>query len=539
MKRSIFWIKTVALFALMASAACFPSRKATMIEPHTMGVEMKTVSPTKVFLADASVALFPHGVNARNDTLSGKGTRGFVFGKTDRLNLSHKSISLLKIPVDSVSAITTYEPVNSTGNIIGSAFLVLYGGILTPLSIHCITCPKCCFGSCPTVYVNEGNSYALQAEMFSYSISTFFQESDLDRIYEGNPDRSDFRIRVSNEAMETHYINQLELLSVLHPAGTRTFPDNHGEIVTVSGLEPPLSAISRKGNDILYKISDRDSISYRTDIGKNDSFGDLRDWLELEIPVAGGAKQVQLILALRNTLLSTVLFYDVVLASQGIAAVEWTERMNSDPLYAFLFTQAYKKHSGINVSVFRGQKWQTVTSLGDIGPIAWKEIAVDVPLEPDDASPDQVVKIRLEFFPDNMMIDYVASASRTLPKESNSISKILSARVSDGKGGDLTAEVLPLLEADDSRFLVTEPGESYYFDYSVQPGMNTSIFLRSKGYYREWIRGSWLSEKSSGYRFDLGEIGEAIVQLQKSWHESRELMEEEFFKTRIPLEEDQ
>ncbi len=68
--------------------------------------------------------------------------------------------------------------------------------------------------------------------------------------------------------------------------------------------------------------------------------------------------------------------------------------------------------------------------------------------------------------------------------------------------------------------------------------METTVFIRSKGHYTEWIRGDWITTKNTGYQFSLIEIDKTISQLRESWLEDRELLEAKFFQTRIPIRED-
>ena len=46
-----------------------------------------------------------------------------------------------------------------------------------------------------------------------------------------------------------------------------------------------------------------------------------------------------------------------------------------------------------------------------------------------------------------------------------------------------------------------------------------------------------MTTDQTGYRFDLFKTSDTIARLRQSWLENRDLLEEEFFKTRIPLGE--
>jgi hypothetical protein len=523
--------KLAVVMVSLVLSGCFPSKKVTLLKREGIANVTHITAPTKAFLLDASCILFQGGFSVKNDTVFGRGRRYWV-GRADEQVLPRV------IPLDSVAAMTYYEFNSSGGNKFASFLLGLFGATMTPLSIYCISCPKCCFGSCPTIYTHDGQNYQLEAEMFSYSISKFFQDKDLDRLAQKIPRDGRYPIRVSNEALETHYINQLSLLKVSHPLGTQVFPSNDGGFISTRNLQPPAAAVNCLGENVLPLVRNPDDRWYRGDttMVKRLAEGVYSDWLDLKLNVPENAANVKLVLRLRNTLMNTVLFYDVVLASQGLDALEWTERMNTDQQYAAQFYAAYLSYAGITAKIYRNGAWVQQARIGDAGPITWRNTAVEIPL---DANHEGELLLRLQFFPDNLMIDYVAFDVDTSAEETLLVEKVLPAEIHDNLG-EARDEILPLIQHDDAQFLITNPGESYHFVYDLAPKakMETTIFLQSKGYYTEWIRGEWLTTSPSNYRFNLFEIDNTISQLRQSWLENRELMEKEFFKTRIPLAED-
>jgi hypothetical protein len=513
---------------------CFPSKKAILLKKENLPNADNTISaPTKVFLNDKSLVLFPNGFEVKNQLVLGRGTRHWIDG-------SHEKISSHKIPLDNVVAMTYYELKSSAPSVLGSTILGLHGSILTPISTYCAACPKCCFGSCPTIYVNQGKEQILKAELFSYSISKYQQEMDLDLLYQGIKNSGQYGIRVTNEALETHYIDLLNIQAVEHPNGTIVYPTSDCNFVITRRLHSPIKVSNSQNSDVLPLILKRDTQCYRTDslIFATKCDINWRDHLDVKIPCAE-VGQINLVLKLRNTLLSTVLFYDLVLGSQGLHALDWTKKINTDPNYAYLFHTIYNSFSGITVKVNHQGEYQKRDFISDVGPIAWKELAVSFPIKQEDINEDGEVDVRLEFFPDHFMIDYIGyeieSDSKTFYKLSN-----LSPRRIETYNGELRTDIFPKIRYDDDDFLVTNPGESYYLYYYVitAPEKEVSVFIRSKGYYIEWLRGSWLTENRRDYQFQLLDFKKTIHQLKKSWLDDRELLEQEFFHSRIPLQED-
>ena len=524
--------KTVYLSLIICALfiTCFPNKKVDIDEPSALKTKNQIDTPTKIFLYNASVVLYPEGFQIQNGILKGAGEICLLNGTTNKLN----SIS---VPIDSVAALTYYRFESRGGSILGSVLLGLYGGILTPLSIYCLACPKCCFGSCPTIYVDNGRTYELESELFSYCISRYFQESDLDKISLINFPEKSYRVRISNEALETHYIDQFSLMEVNHPMGTQMFPTCDGDFVCTRNLIVPLKVSNRFGEDVTDLVSKRDNIVYRSgdEMVKRISDGLTMDKLDIQLNLTSNTKKIKLVFRVRNTLMTTILFYDLVLSSQGVEAIEWTENMQNNYIYAKIFNELYKSYAGFRIKTFQEGSWKLQEITGDFGPIAWKEFAVELPVEAEHDS----AHIRLEFFPDNFMIDYIGYDPSSDLNLSYNVNFRQPTNIVDDQRHS-KPDLREVLKRPDGQYLITNPGESYYLSYNLlsNDSVNTSVFIKSKGYYIEWIRGNWLANHSDNYKFNLFEVDKTLNQLQKSWLINRPVIENKFFETRIPLKED-
>lgn len=523
------------LCAILCAAGCYPDTEATMVRKEQVSDRTRVNSPTKVFLQDESVILFPSGFRLQGDTLSGTGQR---YRLEDYMIVGYRYQAMKErqsVPLDSVIAMTYYEQNLSGGKVLASLFLGIFGATLTPLSIYCLLCPKCCFGSCPTVYTMSDSGSVLEAELFSHSISKCLEEDDLALIDREVPGDGNVTLRLTNEALETHSINEFQLRAVSHPAGTRVYPGVKKDIITVRSLTPAAAASDRSGKDVTAILDRADGEYYRS--GET-TFTTLTregqsDWLELRMGVAQGVKKVTLVLRLRNTLLSTVLFYDVVLGSQGIGAVDWIGRLNTDRTYAAAFRRVYETFSGIKVEYRQNGEWKEQASITDVGPISWKYRAVEIPVGDEG---DLVVRLR--FFPDNFMIDYAGFDLEPTDVSLVSVVDLFPDSITDN-AGNRRPDLLQTLRAVDDSYLVTEPGEAYRFSYHVPRtgGGPVTLLVHSDGYYTEWLRGSWIKGGDPGYHFDLFDIEGTLKELSRKWVEDRPLMEKKFFESRIPVKE--
>jgi hypothetical protein len=61
--------------------------------------------------------------------------------------------------------------------------------------------------------------------------------------------------------------------------------------------------------------------------------------------------------------------------------------------------------------------------------------------------------------------------------------------------------------------------------------------INSRGYYNEWIRGSWIRNYDESLSFNLYDINKTLFNLAESWIENHELLENEFFHSKFILKE--
>ncbi len=522
MRRTIVMFLTAVLVS-----GCFPSRTVNYSERGIPEEISSFTAVAKIHLDDGSVVLMRNGFTVAGDTVIGNGPR---YGMAGGLLESGAH----RIVFDSIAAMTYHQDDHNGGQVLGSALFGTWGPSISFLSLYCLVCPKCCFGCCPTVYIRDGSEQSIRAECFSYCISPYTQRGDLDLLARRWDPGDTLHMRIANEALETHYINSLSLLAVQHPEDSEVYPTDAGRIVAVRDLRPAAGVWNSRGADVTEAVRSIDQENYRSsmDIFSEQAVAAEPDWLAFDLPPMPGSDSVTVVLRLRNTLLSTVLFYDIVLASQGMQAMEWTRRMAENKVYALLFSTLYEQYSGIRcLSGTPGNLRETAT-IGDIGPIAWKEIALRIPA----ASAAQ--RIRLEFFPDNVMIDRIAWSADASAEASMHVQRLSPVRVTDYAGRDGSA-ALALLEKADDAYLIHEPGDNVDLTYRVpgSKGLSTSLLLASSGYYYEWLRGNWIRNAGTGKQLDIFDRKGILTKLRSRWLESHRAVAQSFFENRIPLKE--
>jgi len=505
----------LAIVSLVFGGCSFPSKKTELINVENLGEEQVITAPAKVYLNDGTIVLFQKGFSVENSRIIGIG-KGFYIN-----NLIDQLTKEFSIPLSDVAALTYHATQIKAGSAVGSVIMGITAVPLTILAAYCLVNPKACFGSCPTVYVRENDQYQFCSELFSYSVSPFMEADDLDLLI-GNLDKTKdpLDIRITNEALETHFINEMKLVQVIHPKNTAVYPTSSNQMILFNEFHTPVEAKNSQGVDVLSRIEKNDQVGYRSpeELVLELKKGAYFDFLDLKMKIPPSTPRINLLLKVRNTLMSTILFYEVVLASQGIDALSWIEKMNTDPVYANLFKSIYHTFSGITIKIKKDNEW----------------IAAALP-----TYDQEELQVRLEFIPDNFFFDRISFDYGNEQEGKNLLVEVLDCeRICDYQGQERN-DLMKLLNEKDEHYLVTEPSDVYHFYYhlgDISEEETLSLFVSASGYYTEWLRGKWLTEKSTpNYKFNLYDFGGTFNQLAESWLSNKKMMEEAFFKTRIPI----
>lgn len=507
--------RRVALPLVILASACihvYQSIRTRPLDPHT---PVSVTTPVKAHLVDGSTVVFLSGVTVDSAHVRGDG---------NRYNLTLRdSAAVTSIPLDSIVGMEAFEQsVNGASSLAVS--LVTTGGLVLGGALLAIAI----FGSCPTVYVDSAGTALLQAEGFSYSIAPIFESRDVDRLRIQQAADGSVRLEVRNEALETHYLNHLELLEVTHGSAETALVDELNRLVVVADQQPLTSAIDRRGHDVSRRLAVEDGDVYRTDARTVDQarLPDLDDWIELSAPAPPGADSVAIVLRLRNSLLNTTLLYDVMLGDPGARSLDWVGKDLKQVGPALAVAQWYQQRMGMYVAVAaQTGAYRVVAHLRDTGPIAWKDVAIVVPV----VTPGRV-RVRLSFPMDNWRIDRVAVAGRF-----RRVSPLVIALAEVREGNAPNATALASMRDADARYLQTSPGQRFTAVFRPRAAEATgarTYFLAAQGYYTEWVRASWLRSPRADHGFVPSDT--ALAEALGRWRMSQDSLETLFAATRIP-----
>ena len=361
------------------------------------------------------------------------------------------------------------------------AVLGVITGVTAAITVFCITVPKACFGSCPTFYVSDGKRDLLQAEGFSASIAPSLEARDVDALFRARPRDREVRIRMVNEALETHIVRSVNVLAVPRPSGGRVFRDTDDAFWSAPEPTAPVTCTAPEGDcraaviafDERERTSEADSVDLAT-----------RETVDLTFAPMEG--RLALVVASRQSLLPTYLLYQTFAylgTSVGywLAAFERADKDTRDRAGRLVATLG-----GIDVLIPDGRGgWDSVATIMETGPLA-----SDLRLVPLPGSPDSV-RVRLRMARGAWRLDLVgltrvgrrAEPVRLLP------------HTVVGPTGQQDSARAKL--HDPTQVLVTFPGDEYTMTYRLpDDGVEYELFLEGQGYYLEWMRREWIAEEN-------------------------------------------
>ncbi len=506
------WKKLTALVLLLSG--CVVTRG---VKVRPMGREPVTVtSPVKAHMRDGSTVVFRKGVSVEH---------GFVRGQGMSYDLELASSKQVKeVRLDDVAAMEQFAMDVNVAATVGLTLLAAAGAAAATAGTAVVI-----FGSCPTVYSSPGPAPRLEAETFSYSIVPLFEARDLDRLSVDTGADGSLRLEVRNEALETHYINQLQLVEVRHAASEAVLPGPSGGPLVVGSRALASRAVSRDGADLGGELAKADGQAARTGAFRLASAraGDLDDWIDLTFEAPAASDRAALVLRARSSLLNTVLFYEVMLADAGLHAIDWMaglERISN----AVELGRFFRKHMGLRVLEWLDGSHHEIARVPDPGPIAWHDVAVSVPLRPG----QREVRLRLEYVADAWRIDSVALASSAR----RAAQRVLPVAEVTGPTDLPEPGALRSLRTADRDYLRTSPGQRFVVRFDpkpLAPGERRTLLLASQGYYTEWLRGDWLRAEGPRRAFEPGEP--ALLDALSRWREQQGSLEARFEALRVPV----
>lgn len=355
--------------------------------------------------------------------------------------------------------------------------------------------------SCPYIYVNDGDAYVFEGEIYGGAIAANLERDDYMPLPSIKSHLGNYRLRISNELLERQYVDLARLMVVDHPAGTRVLLDKSGKPQLIGAPESAISASSYNGDDLLPIIRNKDKSNF--------FFNDIeysKNGILFKFRNPGNSKDAKLILNGKNTL-----WFDHIigefLSKFGSSYDSWMEkqaklpaskRMQNNLKYDFPLSVCLKTKTG----------WQPVGYLMTSGPLAQRDFVIPIDLSNVDQSNIEI-KIETGFM--FWEIDYAA-----MDFTPNTPLKVAELKPVYAYGTGSKRWTTALAENDGHYMIQEKTGEitELIFNHNNQQStdvlLNTklqaddqqqTVFLHTRGYYELVREFKGLPEINELYKF--------------------------------------
>jgi hypothetical protein len=378
---------------------------------------------------------------------------------------------LVSIPLEQINKIEMYDP--HVGATVGSWII---GGVgLVAAGIAAFFLLVIIFKeSCPFIYVFDGEEYAFAGEIYSGAIQPQLERPDYLRLPLLDKQSDIFQIKISNEIREIQHTNLLELWVFDHPKSVEILTDKFGVSHTLSDLTAPINAVNFRGNNVLGLVENQDELVY---IGEDPLFQkNITDGIVLEFDKPEAGQNAKLVIRAKNSFLldyNLNRFHNLF----GNAYYRWQASQQNVPAEQL---KQWTREQNIPLSVYieRGNEWEFVDYYNIIGPMAFKEDVLSIPV---DFITDGPLRIKLEYGAYFWEVDYVGIDFSDNVAVTKQVVPLQSAI------NQLGQDVGPLLAADDGLYYIQpEIGDEAVVKFALpaMTGESRSIILHSKGHYQ-------------------------------------------------------
>lgn len=479
-------------------------RQRPFLKAHMKNGEVVILTDT--WTADTSAAL-----------LSGLGIRY-------DLNRNVVGRGMVQLPFDSIALFETNRKIGATEDGRLAAL-----GILTAMDVAfgliCLTNPKACFGSCPTFYIRDVNSvHYADAEGFSSAVAPSLAYTDIDALGRQPLRDGKFSIIMKNEALETHCVKSLKLLTISLKEGQQAYHTPADEFVVCEQERPASEAMSDEGNitEQLHNpdYHERFSLADPKNLSTKETI-----YLNFDLPDPN--QQQALVLHFRQTLMTTYFIYHA-LGYMGDKVSDYLGMLETNQQVKQQWENGFKKELG-DIEVFQWDetqaKWINQGGFYETGPIAINKQCL--PLRHIGKSAE--AKLKLVLNKGLWRIDY-AALTNLVSKATPEVQ--LPDRVD--KKGVLDDGALKRLMTSD-RYLISMPGDQYTFSFTIPASTHhAALFLASEGYYLEWMRAHWLDDKNEMKLYQMLHNPKQYLKNEAAAFKSYETkMETDFWNSRI------
>lgn len=230
--------------------------------------------------------------------------------------------------------------------------------------------------SCPFISAYDGNDFSLQGEIYGGAIYPQLVRKDyLPLNMKPLPDGS-LQLKITNELKERQYTDYVKLWKISHPRGTKVFVDEEGNLLSVTDPQQPVEAVLNENKNVLplLQAANDYGVVYMDDSTRTNA----RNEIKLKFKKPAGAGSGKLILSLKNSYFLDLLYGELAKGFGTYYATYTAQQKKKSKEELLKWVSDQQIPLAVSVSTGRGQ--QSVANLTTVGPLAFRETAIQVDL---------------------------------------------------------------------------------------------------------------------------------------------------------------
>jgi hypothetical protein len=394
-----------------------------------------------------------------------------------------------QLPLDRVQRFWVERRETSKARTIGLIAAVTVGVVLVAGAVALATKQ-----SCPFIYSWDGSQFVFDAEPYGGAITRGLERDDYAELEHLRAENGLYRLLITNEVPETQYTNLMELQVVDHAAGIRVAVDEGGRLHTLAESRRLISARDRAGRDLLPWLADTDRLIWE---GEPIAEGSAREEIVLTFPKPAGATRAKLVANAATGLWGSYMI-KAMLELRGRDLEAWYAALDRQPTAAdTIFAWNLREELyALKLYLEEPTGWELRGLLPGGGPFMAEDRAVM--LDVSRVTGEQM-KVRLRppggfWALNSFVVDYG-------PDQPLEVVKVRPLKAWDEGGRDVLAE---LTKTDDAYYVMPVTENRAWINFPApppRPGLERTIFLHSRGYYRLHLTGQGSPDAKALQRF--------------------------------------
>lgn len=349
------------------------------------------------------------------------------------------------------------------------------GAIFTALGVAVVAGIIVVLSSCPFVSAYDGNDFSLQGEIYGGSIYPQLCRPDYLPLKMAPLADGSLQLKITNELKEKQYTDFAKLWKVTHSKYSKVMVDEKGNLFSITNPQSPITATLNGRKNILPALSKAADFNLLSMDDSTQSDG--RNEITMKFKKPADAKNGRLVLSLKNSYFLDLLYGELAkgFGQYYASYMDQQKKKSKEELLKWVNEQQIP----LDISVNTEKGWLNTTSLTTIGPVAFRETAIEVDLS---AVKGDEVEIKLGSGFLFWEIDYAAMDFST--DKSFSIEKLNPESAIDEAGRDILPELI---------------GEDGVYHQQPSIGNSATIVFKSKTKIDESATATYILETKGYY----------------------------------------